>query len=62
MEEYTDEQGRKWHPYGVEFDSPEGSFGVDLWAVSYDHAELQLQALKENGRIIGKRVETVDVR
>ena len=51
--EYIDLQGRKWHPYGVEFDSPDGKFGIHLYAITDMHAEMQLEALKENGRVNG---------
>lgn len=51
--EYIDPQGRKWHPYGVEFDSPDGKFEIHLYAISRMHAEMQLEALKETGRVNG---------
>lgn len=54
--ECIDPQGRKWHPYGVEFDSPDGKFECVIYAVSDMHAELQLESLKENGRINGQTI------
>lgn len=55
--EEKDPQGRKWHPYEVIFDTPEGEFGIHLYAISDEHARLQLQDLKETGRISGQTLE-----
>lgn len=52
--EHIDAKGRRWHPYEVEFTSPDGTYSVHLYAVSPEHAQLQLDALKESGRIGGK--------
>lgn len=49
----------EWLCYTVEFDSPEGSFTTDVWGVSWEHAELQLAALKETGRIVGQRMSEI---
>ena len=54
--EYIDPQGRKWHPYEVIFDTPEGEFGIHIYAISDEHARLQLQDLKETGRINGQTI------
>jgi len=50
----TDAAGRVWHPYAVEFTSPDGVYLTTLWAISPYHAELQLEALKETGRVKGQ--------
>lgn len=52
--QYKDEQGRTWHLYAVEFDSPDGDFTATVWAISHDHAQLQLDALKETGKLLGR--------
>lgn len=49
--EYVDLEGRKWHPYDVHFNSPDGTYSVYLYALSYEHAMLQLDALKETAHI-----------
>lgn len=51
--------GREWHPYDIQFESPDGRYSVYLYAISEEHAHLQLDALKETGKVIGKviRVE-----
>lgn len=51
--EHVDEKGRTWNLYGVDFESPDGKYSVYLHAISFDHAELQLEALKETGKIYG---------
>lgn len=56
--EEIDAQGRRWHPYEVEFDSPDGSFCFHIYAISDMHAQLQLDALKQTGRINGQTLET----
>jgi hypothetical protein len=56
---YTDHARRTWHPYAVEFESPDGVYSVHLYAVSAEHAHLQLEALKENGRISGHVIDVV---
>lgn len=55
-----DPRGRPmtWKLYGVTFDSPDGQYGFHIYAISDDHAALQLQAIKETARIDG-RIEQV---
>lgn len=52
------DNGYLWNLYSIEFTSPEGSFRTILSAVSHEHAELQLDALKStgyvNGQVIGR--------
>jgi len=55
---YTDPKGIVWYPYCVDFESPDGKFSVDLWAISDDHAQLQIQALKETAKL-AYRIESV---
>lgn len=52
-----------WHPYPVEFESPEGRFALTLHAISWEHAHLQLASLKENGRVVGDAIAlTIEVQ
>lgn len=51
---YVDNKGLEWGVYSISFDSPDGVFTAELWAISHEHAELQLQALKETGRVDGR--------
>lgn len=48
---HTDAAGRVWRPYSVDFDSPDGAYSVYLYAISWEHARLQLEALRETGRV-----------
>lgn len=51
---YFDNASRKWDVYGIEFESPDGVYMVTLYAISLEHAHLQLQALKETGKVMGQ--------
>jgi hypothetical protein len=51
---YTDPKGRRWCLYCADFESPDGVFSVYLYAISDEHAHLQLDAFKETGRMLGK--------
>lgn len=51
--------GRVWHPYVVRFESPDGTFECHLYALSFEHACLQLDALKETGRVVARTVGVV---
>lgn len=42
-----------WKLYGAIFDSPDGCYGFHIYAISDEHAALQLQAIKETARIDG---------
>ena len=55
--EYIDPQKRKWHPYEITFDSPDGNFCFHIYAISDMHAAMQLEAIKETGRINGQTLE-----
>ncbi len=57
--EYRDPKGRVWHPYSVEFTSPEGTFAVEVWAISHDHALLQVEALRETATVKARIVEVL---
>jgi len=65
MTPYTDPAGRQWHPYAVEFDSPDSAHGspdgvflVTLFAISDLHAQLQVDAMRETARVAGQVVGT----
>lgn len=55
---YLDPQGRSWNKYTCSFESPDGKYGFELWAISFEHAQLQLDALKETGRVDGEVFES----
>jgi len=56
---HYDLQGRKWWPYSVKFTSPEGTFSVEIYAISDLHADLQVQALRETAVLDGQILETI---
>ncbi len=43
-----------WKLYGVTFDSPDGRYGFHIYAISDEHAALQLQAIKETAVLDGR--------
>lgn len=51
---HVDAKGLVWKLFSVEFDSPEGTFSTYLYAISWEHAQLQLDALRETGRVFGE--------
>jgi len=57
--EYSDPKGLVWNPYSVEFTSPEGTFAVEVWAISYEHALLQVEALRETATLKARIVEVL---
>ncbi|MGE8660188.1 MAG: hypothetical protein ACN6O8_25880 [Achromobacter sp.] len=57
---WTDPQGRVWHAYSIEFSSPDGTYACHIYAISDEHAQLQLDALKETGRITGQTIGAFD--
>ena len=50
-ESHIDVNGYVWNQYTIEFDSPEGTFSFRIYAVSYEHAELLVESIKENARV-----------
>jgi hypothetical protein len=44
----------KWMPYAIHFDTPEGTFQCSIHAISFEHAELMLQELKDTARVVGE--------
>lgn len=47
-----------WNLYGATFKSPDGQYGFHFYAISDDHAALQLEAIKETAVLDG-RIERV---
>lgn len=54
-------RGFQWNLYSAEFDSPDGRFGFYLYAVSDSHAQLQLDAIREGARLIGRVDSVVEI-
>lgn len=46
--------GFVWSPYLVSFESPDGEFSFTIHAISHEHAQLQLQAIKDSARVLGR--------
>lgn len=55
---YTDEQGRTWLPFDLEWrnEIDDQTFSTTLWAIDLAHAQDQLDHIKLNGRITGQIV------
>lgn len=54
------EESFVWRPFVCSFRSPEGQFQFELHAISLEHAQLQLQSLKENAVVDGELKGTRD--
>lgn len=51
--------GLTYYKFGVEYLMPNGKeFGFDIWATTWDEADLRLKMIKETGRINGQTIET----
>lgn len=48
--------GREWRLFTLRYTTPDGDFEVYLHALSWDHANIILQDIRESGRISGKVV------
>lgn len=57
---HTDHAGRVWHPYAIQFTSPDGTYECHIYAISDEHAELQCQALRETARVAGQTIGVFD--
>jgi hypothetical protein len=45
---------RAWHLFGCEYDTPDGKFAFDIYALSHEHAAMMLDELKSTARLLGK--------
>lgn len=59
---YLDEANRRLDLYSIEFESPDGVYSVGLYAISSEHAQMQLQALKETGKVLGQVDRIIDTK
>lgn len=57
---FKDAADRTWYPYEVQFTSPDGIYACHIYAISDDHARLQLDALKESGQMVGRIIGAYD--
>lgn len=59
MMKYTDRDGRIWSKFTCSFTSPDGKYCFELWALSHDHALMQLESLKENAVVDGELADEI---
>ena len=52
--------GRKWHLYSYEYQSPDGVFVGYLHALSMEHAAALLCDMKDSAKLAGKIVSVED--
>ena len=48
-----------WRLYSATFESPDGLFGFHFYAISDDHAAMQLEAIKETAALDGRIEEII---
>lgn len=53
----VDAQGRRWDRYSVDFQSDDGNFTVPIYALNYDHARMQLMALRRTATLRGQLID-----
>ena len=55
---FHDNKNREWKLYSVLYEGVDGQYGTYISAVSFEHAQLMLQDLKDTGQIFGEIVDT----
>jgi hypothetical protein len=51
----------KWAPFLVEFQTQEGAFFFELFAVDWAHALDRLEELKATARVVGEKKDEVQI-
>lgn len=46
--------GREWRTYCCSYDTPDGTFGFNIMAISLDHALMMIEELKQTARVDGE--------
>jgi hypothetical protein len=46
--------GVDWHLFDIQFETPDGTYSVYMYAISDEHARLMLADLKLNGKVTGQ--------
>lgn len=49
-------KGKDWFPFTILFNSPDGNFCFTIWAISYEHAVLQCEAVRETAEVAGQLI------
>ena len=57
---WTDEKGFEWKPYSIEFESADGTFCFEIWAISFEHAELLIQDIRQTAKLSGEIIGVID--
>lgn len=50
---YVIQDGKKWYEFSLEYESDDHKYSTQIWAISFEHAQLVLQDIKDNGKISG---------
>ena len=51
---YTDEAGREWKPFAMSYSTPEGMFSLTFYAISFEHAHMVLDEIKQTAKLDGE--------
>lgn len=51
----------EWKEYIIDFETLEGTFSFNIFALSFEHASYRLEELKASAKLIGEIVEKFDV-
>ncbi len=49
----------KWNLYAVDFDSPDGKYSFNIYAISDEHAQMQVDAIKETASLAGQIAQRI---
>jgi len=52
--------GVRWSPFLVEFDTQEGTFQFELFALDWAHAIDRLEELKATAKVIGEKPQRIE--
>jgi hypothetical protein len=52
-------EGRDWKLYAMEYDTPDGTFGFRIRAISMEHAAAMLADIRATGRLLGEVAEII---
>ncbi len=47
-------QGRTWRLFAIDYDTADGKFSTYIYALSWEHAHMMLDELKQTARIGGQ--------
>lgn len=50
----TDDYGRPLYLFALEYEMPDGRYGTEVWAYSFDDAESRVSAMRQSLSVLGQ--------